>query len=371
MDFALTDEQVELEAAVRSFLEDRMPEAEVRRLMETPTGYDEAAWEQFAGQLGLTGLAIPEEYGGAGYGFVELGVVATELGRALSGAPFLSSVVLAAQAIIASGDAAAMKDYLADIAAGELIAAIAVPAASSHWEPGDLGVSAVEHRGAWRLDGTVRGVAGGATASLLLIAAATASGTGLFAVQADAEGLDRTAESSIDMTRRLATVRLSQTPARLVGSMGDGPRILDETRAVGAAVLAAEQVGTAERCLELAVGYAKLREQFGVLIGTFQAVAHRCADMLVEVLTARYAALYALWAIDQRQPNWRVMASLARIRCTEAVNYAAAECLQVHGGNGYTWEFPVHLYFRRARASELLLGHPSLHRELMAELLDL
>ena len=303
MNFAFSEEQEELRNIVRSFLENKSPEAAVREQMETENGFDEAVWTQMAEQMGLQSLIIPEEYGGSGYSYVELTVVLEEMGRALLCAPYFSTVVLATNTILPAGDDAAKTD----------------------------------------------------------------AGTSLFHLNSDAAGLTREALSTMDQTRKQAKLTFADTPATLIGTDGGGWDVLSTVLDLTAVALAAEQVGGAQLVLEMAVQYAKDRVQFGRPIGSFQAIKHKCADMLLEVESAKSAAYYAAWCAAEMNDELPSVASLAKAYCSEAYFHASAENIQIHGGIGFTWEHPAHLYFKRAKSSELLFGDPTYHRELLAQ----
>ena len=371
MNFAHTEEQEELRAAVRRFCEEKSPSAEVRRLMETTDGYDPAVWSQMANQLGLQGMAIPEEYGGAGFGFTELGIALEEMGRVLLCAPFFSSAVLATQALLATDDEEAKKELLPGIASGETIATLAFTEDSGRWDAESISLEATKAGDGWTLSGSKMFVLDGHTANLLLVAAKTSSGLSLFAVDGDASGLTRTPLTTMDQTRKQARVEFSSTPARLVGAEGALAAALPKVLDLAAIALASEQVGGAQKCLETSVDYAKTRIQFGRPIGSFQAIKHKCADMLLEVESAKSAAYYAAWSVDDGSDEVPVVASLAKSYCSEAYFHAAAENIQIHGGIGFTWEHDAHLYFKRAKSSELLFGDPSYHRELLAQRIGL
>ena len=371
MNFAFSEEQEELRKSVRRFLEDKSPESEVRRLMETTDGYDPAVWSQMAQQLGLQGLAIPEEFGGSGYSYVELIVVLEEMGRALLCAPYFSSVALAANTLLSSGDDKAKKEYLPGIASGDTIATLALTEPAGRWDEAGITLQATGSGDAWTLDGTKSFVIDGHTAGLILVAGRTPAGVSLFAVSGDAPGLTRTALATMDQTRKQAKLEFAGTPARLVGTDGSGWTTLNKTLDLAAVALAAEQVGGAQRCLDMSVEYAKVRVQFGRPIGSFQAIKHKCADMLLEVESAKSAAYYAGWAAAEDSDELPVVASLAKSCCSEAYFHAAAENIQIHGGIGFTWEHPAHLYFKRAKSSELYLGDPTYHRELLAQRIGL
>jgi alkylation response protein AidB-like acyl-CoA dehydrogenase len=367
MNFAFTEEQDELRKTVRAFLESKSPETAVREQMETEAGYDAAVWSQMGEQMGLQGLSIPEEYGGSGYGFVELGIVLEEMGRALLCAPFYASVVLAANTLLHSGDDAAKKAHLPGIASGETIATVAFTEPSGKWDEAGVTMEANAAGDGYTLTGTKMFVLDGHTASLVIVAARTAKGVSLFAVDGSASGLTRTALSTMDQTRKQAKLEFANTPATLIGTEGDGWKVLSTVLDLAAVGLAAEQVGGAQKVLEMAVEYAKVRVQFGRPIGSFQAIKHKCADMLLEVESAKSAAYYGMWCASEMNDELPSVASLAKAYCSEAYFHATAENIQIHGGIGFTWEHPAHLYFKRAKSSELLFGDPTYHRELLAQ----
>jgi alkylation response protein AidB-like acyl-CoA dehydrogenase len=369
MDFAFSQEQEELRRTVRQFLDKASGETEVRRVMATERGYDADTWHRMADELGLLGIAIPEEYGGAGAGFTEIGVVAQEMGRALFCGPFFSTVVLAATALLESADDAARRSWLPAIAGGELIATLALlerlPCGNDAGSPAPPVAArpAARPGDGWVLDGTAGFVPDGHVAQLILVPAATPEGTSLFAVAGAAPGLARTLRPAFDATRRHARLQFSGTPAAMIGVAGGAAPVLERVLDLGCVALACEQVGVAERALEMARDYALLRAQFGRPIGSFQAVKHKLATVLLEVEAARSAAWYGLWAADWQRDQLPVVASIAKATCSAAAYLAAAENIQVHGGIGYTWEHPAHLYFRRATTSRMWLGDPAGHHE--------
>jgi alkylation response protein AidB-like acyl-CoA dehydrogenase len=368
MNFAFTDEQDELRNTVRGFLDAKSPESAVREQMETEAGYDESVWRQMAEQMGLQGLAIPEEFGGSGFTFIELGIVLEEMGRSLLCAPFFSTVVLAANTLLHSGDDAAKKDHLPGIASGEAIATVAFTEPSGRWDEAGIEMEATQSGDGWTLSGTKMFVLDGHTANLIIVAARTPQGVSLFAVDGDASGLTRTALSTMDQTRKQARLDFDNvTTKRLIGAEGDGWNVLNKVLDLVAIGLAAEQVGGAQKVLDMAVEYAKVRVQFGRPIGSFQAIKHKCADMLLEVESAKSAAYYGMWCASELNDELPSVASLAKAYCSEAYFHAAAENIQIHGGIGFTWEHPAHLYFKRAKSSELLFGDPTYHRELLAQ----
>ena len=337
---------------LRRLLGDRSPEARVREVMETEDGIDEECWARL-GALGFLGMAIPERYGGGGQGHAETAVLGVELGRSLACVPYLSTIVLGAGALLAAGDEEARARHLPAIAAGRCRATLALPDLVDEAAPPTVTA------GDRVLDGRVDAVLDGHTADLLLVVARDrAGGEGLWAVASNADGLRRRRLHTLDRTRRLARLDLRGVAARRIGDA----RALGDVRRHAAVYLAAEQVGGAERMLETAVAYAKVRTQFGRPIGGFQAVKHMCADMLVAVESARAAALHAAAV-----PGDPVAASLAKAVCSEAYAAVATDAIQVLGGIGFTWEHPAHLYLRRARSIELMFGDPAYHYALLAE----
>jgi alkylation response protein AidB-like acyl-CoA dehydrogenase len=362
----LTEEQEELRDLTRRFLADKSSLETVRVLVEQGATHDEAVWRQMADQLGLQGIAIPAEYDGSGMGPVELGIVCEELGRSLYGGPFFSTVVLAAQTLTLAGDSAARRAWLSAIAAGDLTATLAVADETGEIDPDGVRTTAERVDDHWVLRGTKRFVVDGGSAGLLLVAARTADEVAIFAVLADAQGLARVPVANLDLTRPLATITLDNVPAqRLAGSAGEVlPRVAD----LAAAHLAAEQAGGAAAALAMAVDHAKVRVQFGRPIGSFQAIKHKCADLLLEVESARNAAFAATTLLAAGDPEAPLAASLAAAWSGRAYTHAAKENIQIHGGIGFTWEHDAHLFLRRAKSSELLFGTPARHRARVADL---
>ncbi len=367
MNFAFSEEQEELRNIVRSFLENKSPESAVREQMDTEKGYDDAVWKQMAEQMGLQSLIIPEEFGGSGYSYVELTVVLEEMGRALLCAPYFSTVVMAANTILQSGDDAAKKALLPGIASGETVATLALTEANGRWDEQGVEATATKDGDGWKINGEKMFVLDGHTADLIVVAARTDAGVSLFHLGSDASGLTRTPLSTMDQTRKQAKLTFENTPATLIGTDGGGWDVISTVLDLTAVALAAEQVGGAQFVLEMAVQYAKDRVQFGRPIGSFQAIKHKCADMLLEVESAKSAAYYAAWCAAEMNDELPSVASLAKAYCSEAYFHAAAENIQIHGGIGFTWEHPAHLYFKRAKSSELLFGDPTYHRELLAQ----
>jgi len=369
-DFSFTDEHEELRTTLRRFLEENSDEALVREQMVTERGYDPRVWELITEQMGLTGLIIPEEYGGAGYTYVELLIVLEEMGRALLCAPYLGTAVFATNALLHCADETTRKELLGDIAAGRTIASVAHAEPNGRWDLAGVEMQATKTDGGFELNGSKTWVLDGHTADVLLVVARSEGGLSLFRVDTDAAGLKKSLIPSLDITRKLARLDFDGTPAALVSS-GDQTGALEHVLALTIAALAAEQVGGAQMCLETATEYAKTRLQFGRPIGSYQAIKHKCADMLVEVELAKSAAYAACFAAANAEEDFAQMAALAKSCCSEAYFHTAAESIQIHGGMGFTWELPVHLYFKRAKSSELFLGDAAHHREVLAELVGI
>ena len=366
MNFGFTEEQDELRKMVKRFLDEKSPETEVRRLMATPEGYDPAVWRQMAEELALQGLGIPEQFGGQGYGPVELYIVFEEMGAALLCAPYFSTVALAANAVLLVGTDEDRATYLPGIASGDTIATVALTDDAGQWDLAATSATATNAGGTWALNGVNSFVTDGQSASVIFVPAMTEAGLSLFAVDAGATGLEREALPTMDQTRKQSRLTYHDVPARLVGVNGGALAGLETTLQIAVAALAAEQVGGAQRVLSNAVEYAKNRVQFGRPIGSFQSIKHKCADMLLDVESAKSAAYYAAWAAQERNDELPIAASLAKSFCSEAYFHCAAENIQIHGGIGFTWEHDAHLYLKRAKASELFLGDASYHRARLA-----
>ena len=377
MNLEVSAEQRELRESVRRFLTERAPLPQVRELMDAADATDADVWRQAADQLGLQGIAIPEEYGGAGFSFAEQAIVLEELGGALYTGPYLASAVLAATALLASEDEGARRDLLPGIASGRTVATLAFTEDDGSWEPESIRLAAAKNGQGWRLDGHKSFVLDGHGADLILAVATTdtdgssPAALSLFAVEGTAARLSRKVLPTLNQTRRLARCEFSDTPARLIGSPGAGRGVLEHTLDVAAIALAAEQLGGAQRALDMAVAYAKVRQQFGRAIGSFQTIKHRCADLLMEVESLRSAVGYAAAAVAEGSAEVPVLAALAKAYASEVYSRVAAENIQIHGGIGFTWEHDAHLYLKRAKASELFLGDGSYHRERLASRIGL
>jgi alkylation response protein AidB-like acyl-CoA dehydrogenase len=362
MQFSNTAEQEEFRSVLRRFLEEKSPPSEVRRLMETEAGWQRESWRELNQQLGLTAVNIPEEYGGQGFGPVELGIVLEEMGRALLCAPYFASTVLAATAIMQAGTEAQKRALLPDIANGETIATLAFTEPNGRWDAGGIEMRA---SGKYRLDGVKSFVLDGHTADLIVAVARGDSGVSLFTVPGDAPGLTRRALKVLDPTRKQALLTFRGVEAELLGEEGGGAEPFARTMTLAAVALANEMVGGAERLRQSALDYANLRVQFGRAIASFQSMKHKQADMLVDVELAKSAAYCAASAAAEDDADLPAIASLAKACAAEAYMQTAIHTIQIHGGIGFTWDNDTHLWFKRAKSSEVFLGDPTYHRELM------
>jgi alkylation response protein AidB-like acyl-CoA dehydrogenase len=361
----------ELRAAVRDLLQERAGSSAVLARTETSEPYDTSLWQVLAADVGCAGLLIPESHGGAGASYREAAVVAEEAGRAVAPVPYLGSAVVATAAALSAGDA----ELLSGLAEGTVTAALAVPFASKPSTSPAATVRVVPPQpgdapGQARLTGVVAGVADALPASVLLVPSDGVP-SGLYAVQAGAPGLTVTPVVSLDQTRPLADLTLDSVPARLLASGPDSGRAVAAALTAGAAMLAAEQLGVAERCLEMTVTYLKERYQFARPIGSFQALKHRAADLWVAISQARAASRYAAACLADGDADAPVAVALAKAACGDAATLAAQECVQLHGGIGFTWEHPAHLYLKRATSSSIGFGTPDWHRASLASLAGL
>jgi alkylation response protein AidB-like acyl-CoA dehydrogenase len=370
MQFSFTSEQTEFRSVLRRFFEDRSPPTVVRRLMETEAGWDRANWRELNQQLGLTAIHIPEAYGGQDFGFVELGIVLEEMGRALLCAPYFASTALAATAIMNAGTEAQKRALLAPIADGESVATLAFTEPNGRWDATGVKMTATPAGGGFRLDGVKSFVLDGHTADLIVVLArrpgsAGDDGLSFFTVPGDAAGLERRPLKVLDPTRKQARLEFRSVEAELLGEEGAGAVPFARTMAQAAVCLASEMVGGAERLRQSALDYANLRVQFGRTIASFQSMKHKQADMLVDVELARSAAYYAAAAAAENDPDLPALASLAKACASDAYMQTAIHTIQIHGGIGFTWDNDSHLWFKRAKSSEVFLGDPTWHRELM------
>ncbi len=358
-----TEEQQELRNLARRFLAENSTPAQVRELMEKPDGFDEGLWKQMA-ELGWMGIAIPEEYGGAGYSFVELAVLLEEMGRSLLVAPFLSSAVLATSAILNAATDEQKAEILPRIAEGTIRATLARTEPSGRWDEEGITLEATKDGSDYKLNGSKMFILDGHTSTHLVVVGRLDGEIAFFWVDGDADGITKTALETLDLTRKQAKLDFADTPARLLGEAGAGGA-LARTLQQGVTALAVESVGGAQWCLDTATEHAKTRVQFGRPIGSFQGVKHKCAEMLIEVEMAKSGAYYASWAAAEDENELPVASSLAKAYCGEAFFHTAATAIQVLGGIGFTWEHDAHLYLRRAKSSEIYLGDGEFHRDLV------
>lgn len=367
MDFAFSEEQDELRRYAIQWLGERAASTEVRRISETDEGFDPTHWKELA-EMGWLGMAIPEDDGGAGFGFLEQAVLLEEQGASLFPSPFFSTTVMGANALMWAGSPQQRSEWLPRIASGEAVVALAI-SDDGNWEAESIGTLVTQRGGDLVLTGSKAHVLDGHVADLMIVAARDDDGLALIAVPTDLPGIECETVSSMDPTRKQARVRLTRLEvppaARMNGS--DNVRIvLDRLHRRAAVALAIELVGGAQRCLDMAVSYARTRQQFGRPIGSFQAIKHMCADMFVAVESARAAAYYAAWTESEDNEEAPRAASLAKAHCSEAAYRCAADNIQIHGGIGFTWEHDAHLYFKRAATSLLMFGSPADHRRRLA-----
>jgi alkylation response protein AidB-like acyl-CoA dehydrogenase len=376
MDFAFSEEQEMLRSSARTLLAKASPSAVVRQLMETEDAYDAGLWKKVAEQ-GWTALGIPEEYGGFGT-FLDLVVVLEETGRVLLPGPFFETMGMAVPAILEAGTQAQRSEVLTAIAAGDARATLAFTEPSGRWDAEGVTLSAQKSGDGWTLDGTKLFVPGAGVADYMVVAARTRSsgedGITLFLVKGRPAGMTVRPLSTLDMTHKWYEVKFDKVQLgadALMGEPDKGWAPLRRALEWATAGICAEMVGGAQKVLEDSVEYAKTRQQFGKPIGIYQAVSHKLADMLLEVESAKSVTYYAAWTVDADAPDRALACSIAKAYTSDAYRHATGSGIQVHGGIGFTWEHDMHLYFKRAKASEVTLGDPTYHRELVAEALDL
>jgi alkylation response protein AidB-like acyl-CoA dehydrogenase len=369
--FALTEDQELIRSTARQYLDDRLGLETVRELMMSEEGFDRIRWKELA-DLGWTGLAVAEAHGGAGYGMAEMGILLEEMGRRLTPGPFLPSAVMATSLIQMLADEAKQADLLPGLAGGEIIATPALFETPRGWSPAPIETSAVERAGGWSLHGHKRYVLEAAMADLLVVSARLGADLGLFMVETDRPGVSLVDTPSLDATRRQADVTLDEVslPADALLAGPIAAEQVGRVMRLWSAALSCEQVGGAQECLDRTVDYAKTRYQFGRPIGSYQAVKHRLAEMLMKVEHARSTAMHAVRSGDDSD-EMAIAGPLAASICSEAFVFASGEMIQLHGGIGFTWEHDAHLFLKRAKASSLLLGDPRYQRELLASALGL
>jgi alkylation response protein AidB-like acyl-CoA dehydrogenase len=366
MDFAFSSDQQLLKHSARAFLDEHCKPATVRASWDDPRGDNDAMWKEMA-QLGWLGLSLPEVHGGSGLGMVETAILLEEMGHAACPGPYWPTM-LAAAALAEAGTDALKKRWLPAIATGDARATTALLDGDLDWSPEAVTVSAERAGQGWTLTGEKRFVPWAHVADVMLIPARSAEGVTLFAVEPSARGLGMSPVSGMDLATRWVHVRLEGVPVAadaVVGGIGQAAPLLASLLRRGAVGAAAEMLGASRRCLEMAVGYAKVREQFGQPIGSFQAIRHKCAEMLVEVENSHSATYYAAWALDAGAEDAALAASVAKAYVSDASRRVCGEAIQVHGGIGFTWEYDLHLYFKRAKALEASYGDADYHRELI------
>jgi alkylation response protein AidB-like acyl-CoA dehydrogenase len=374
MDFGLNEDQETLAKYARDFLDNECPTTFVRAMIEHDTGKDDAFYKHMA-DLGWMGIAIPEAYGGQGMTYVDLAVLLEEMGRALVPGPFFASVCLAAPVILEAGNDAQRQALLPSIASGERNATVAYTEAGGSVDESGITLDAKADGDGFVLNGTKRFVLDAHVADTLIVAGRTSGGVTLFVVDPKASGVEITQLKAMDMTRRLCDVALTNVQVAsgdVLGAVDGGWPLLERAIQRATGLLSSECVGGAQKVLDMSVEYARERVQFGRPIGSFQAVKHKCAEMLVDVELGRSAMYYAAWAASDEVPEedreLALASSMAKAFCGEMYTRVASNGIHVHGGIGFTWEHDMHLFFKRAKSNEVLLGDPSYHRDKVARL---
>ena len=376
MKFSFTEEQEEFRSVLRRFLEDRSPTKEVRRLMATTDGWERDQWAKINSELGLTAVAIPESYGGHGFGLSEQCIMMEEMGRSLLCAPYFGSAVLAANAILYSGTEEQKKMLLPGIASGDTIATLAFTEENGLWDNNGIEMEFQSDVSEYSLSGTKSFVLDGNTADLIIVLArqkSTESDNGLsfFIVEGKAEGITKELLKTADETRKLTKIKFDNVPAKLLGIEGEAAEPMKKTFTKSVICLANEMVGGAERVREDALEYVKMRMQFGRSIASFQVIKHKATDMLADVELAKSAAYFAAAAFDEEDKETEEAASIAKAAASEAYMQTAIQSIQMHGGVGFTWDNDTHLWFKRAKSSEVFLGTSNYHREIMMNIWDI
>jgi alkylation response protein AidB-like acyl-CoA dehydrogenase len=370
MDFDLSKPQKLLKDSARAFLARECQASRVRELMDTETAHDTQLWQAIAEQ-GWTGLVIPEEHGGLGLGLVEMAAVAEEMGRACLPGAFLSNFTAAAL-IERAGSGAQRAKYLEPIATGELKATVAFLEEGANWDPNAVKLKATRDNGRFLITGKKLFVPDSGIADLLVCVARDGDSFALLPIESGADGLTIKAMPSMDETRKLHEIvfeEVAVAQADVLGADGDAGGALQSALEVATVALCAEMVGGMQWVLDTTVEYAKTRQQFGRAIGSFQAVQHQCADMLLMTESARSAAYYAAWALSESDPAASGAVSTAKAYCSDAYRNVANRGIQVHGGIGFTWEHDLQLYYKRSKSSETLFGDATFHRERIARLI--
>jgi alkylation response protein AidB-like acyl-CoA dehydrogenase len=376
VDFGFSEEQEMLRQSARALLEKECPSAVVRKLMDDERGLDPALWKKMA-ELGWLGLVIPEKYGGGGLSYVDLVLVMEEMGRVVLPSPFIWTVMFA-EAIKRSASDNQKSALLAKIASGDLIATVAYLEPSALWSADGIAMTARKDGAGYVLNGTKLFVNDAHIADCMLVAARTQEtgnrGITLFALEAKRTGMAITRLTAMDQTRKLAQVTFTDVKASasdIVGEPGNGWDTLSKVIDRGKVMLAGEMMGGAQKVLEMTVDYARVRVQFGRPIGSFQAVQHKCANMMIDVESAKSASYYASWAVSNEVNEAPLAAALAKAAASDAFRRVSAEGIQLHGGIGFTWDHDMHLYFKRAKSSEFTFGDANWNRDLVAQGINL
>lgn len=369
MDFGFSEEQELLRQSAVDFLGKECPISYVRQMMEDERGYSDELWKKMA-ELGWMGLIYPEEFGGSGLNMVDLVVILEEMGRAAFPGPFFSTVCLGGLAILEAGNPEQKQKYLPEIAAGKSKATLAMLEQEARWDDKGIKMPARKVKKGYSLNGVKLFVPDAHVSDIFVCAARTADGPVLLLVDRQQSGVTVTPLKTMDQTRKLCEVRFDRVQVgaeAVLGTPGKGwealSRILDRSKVA----LCAEMCGGAQKVLDMSVEYAKMREQFGRPIGSFQAIQHKCANMLVQVESAKSATYYAAWAVANDAPEAPLAAAMAKAYCSDAYRQVSAEGIQVHGGIGFTWEHDMHIYFKRAKGSEVTFGDATWNRELVAQ----
>ena len=368
MDFGFSEEQELLRQSAADFLSKECPMTYVRQMMEDERGYAEELWKTMAG-LGWMGLIYPEEFGGSGLTLVDLVVVLEEMGKVALPGPFFSTVALGGLTILEAGSSEQKHRVLPGIVAGKTKATLALLEENARWDEKGVNLPAEKSGNGYRLSGVKLFVPDAHVAELLVCAARTTEGISLFLIERQHPGVSVRLLKTMDQTRKLCEVTLDKVQVgaeAVVGTPGQGWEVLSRIIDCSKVALCAEMCGGAQKVLDMSVEYAKIREQFGRPIGSFQAIQHKCANMLVQVESAKSATYYAAWAVAHDTPDVPLAAAMAKAYCSDAYRQVSAEGIQVHGGIGFTWEHDLHIYFKRAKGSEVTFGDATWNRELVA-----
>ena len=379
MNFGFSEDQELLRDTARKFLDSECPTTFVRKMMADETAHSTELWKKIA-QLGWLGIIVPEEYGGSGGNFLDLVVILEEMGKSLLPGPFFATVLLGSTAVLAGGSAAQKAALLPTVAAGNLLLTLAVAEPSGRYDAAGVTLAATSKGSDFVLSGEKLFVQDAHVADQLVVAARTSQGSSpqegitLFLVDAKAPGVRISQLKTVDMTRRQCHVAFQDVAvagSQVLGEVGKGWPIVRRVLDQAMAGLCVEIVGTAQKALDIAVAYAKERVQFGKPIGSFQAVKHKCVDMMVQVENARSLTYYAAWTVDENVPEVGQAVPMAKAYCSDMAKTVTSEAIQVHGGIGFTWEHDMHLFYRRGLAAEAAFGSAPVHREVVAQTLNL